>query len=215
MLLKKLSAIICQTNRTKKTYSCRLDRDHWGLGRSTGERLQVTGGGIECGGSSPVRFWRSTTANRALVMKPNPSYLSPLVFRHGLQVVCGHQLLQHPGNRDKLAFVVANLYSEKQSRNVDHVCFGDIMVASQVLRQLLEDRRIFHSLSPETWGSWHDDVRSWLQTKWHHRKGGIKIPVFHWAELKSLITAGFVFPDKRCFVLPVFSQILLSGWIMF
>lgn len=75
------------------------------------------------------------------------SYLLPLVFRHGLQLVTGHQLLQHLGNHDKLGLVIVDRYPEEQSCNVDHFFFGANMIASQVLWQLLEDRNIFYFLS--------------------------------------------------------------------
>lgn len=35
-----------------------------------------------------------------------PSYLLPLVLGRGLQLVGGHQLLQHPGNHGQLTVVV-------------------------------------------------------------------------------------------------------------
>lgn len=62
-----------------------------------------------------------------------PSYLLPVVFRNALQLVQGHQLLQHLGNHDKLVLVIVSFYSEEQCGDVHHFLSGARVVASQVL----------------------------------------------------------------------------------
>lgn len=61
-------------------------------------------------------------------------YLLPIIFRHGLQLVSRHQLLQHLGNHDKLVLIIVDFYPEEKSCDVDHFLFGTNMIASQVLR---------------------------------------------------------------------------------
>lgn len=70
-----------------------------------------------------------------------PSYPLPLIFRHGPQLVCRHKLLQHLGNPHKLALVIPDLYPEEQSCKFDNFLFFAIVIATQVLGQLLEDRQ--------------------------------------------------------------------------
>lgn len=70
-----------------------------------------------------------------------PSYLLPVVFRNALQLVQGHQLLQHPGNHDKLVLVTVSFYSEEQCGDVHYFLSGAGVVASQVLWEFLRGKQ--------------------------------------------------------------------------
>lgn len=74
-----------------------------------------------------------------LTTSSTSSYLLPFILRNGLELVAGHELLQHFGYHDKLAFVFAHLHPEEQSCDVYHIISAADMIASQVLWQLLQN----------------------------------------------------------------------------
>lgn len=63
--------------------------------------------------------------------------LLPLLGGHGLQLVSWNQLLQHPGDHHKLRLVYVHFDPEQQPSQADHILLGALVVASQVLGQLL------------------------------------------------------------------------------
>lgn len=65
-------------------------------------------------------------------------HLPPGISRHVLDTVIGHQLLQYLRDRDKLALVITNFRPEQQAGQVHHVLFGALVVAPQILRELLQ-----------------------------------------------------------------------------